>query len=67
MEGIAKVYTFAFAFRKYTGWQTGKEFFEEIYINREVVQEASRTHYIIYGMYGLGRKTNRSIYLKSEV
>ena len=66
MEGIAKVYTFALAFRKYAGWQTRKEFFEEIYINREVVQEASRTHYIIYGVCGLGRKTNRSILPASE-
>jgi len=68
LEGIEKVYTFALAFRKYTGKQHKEslcksnamklasiaetqpnllEFFEKIYINREVVQEASRTHYYI--------------------
>ena len=41
LVGVIIFYTFALAFRKYADGQCKKEFFEKIYIDREVVQEAS--------------------------
>ena len=46
MECNGKSHTFASAFEKQARERKKKEFFEKIYINREVVQEASMETYL---------------------
>ena len=46
MERKDKSHTFASAFEKQARERMKKEFFEKIYINREVVQEASMETYL---------------------
>ena len=46
MECKDKSHTFASAFEKQAQERIKKEFFEKIYINREVVQEASMETYL---------------------
>ena len=58
LERVRKSHTFASAFEKQPRERQEKEFFEKIYINREVVQEA-RYVYISWV-----KETNRHNYMK---